>query len=271
MTTANADEFDRKLNAKISQTRSKSPALPNQPQANSNQNKKNKCLRGSVEDKGRVDFEQPDGGESDKENRPPSRCTMLISNSRTANRDKWILDSSANTHGVKDLKWFVDYHEFEVDIANAGENKALHIKGGGTIAFTTWTPSREPIEILLTRVAYSPKLRCNIISMSQLGKVGNLRGTWTDGRVNIADSNGTVVGQAIERDGLYVVECNPLNDRPEIQMTTQLPEVARPGGVKETPRKTQNRHNCSRAIEITVLGGVRPLMVISTIDFRDPV
>ena len=173
-------------------------------------------------------------------------CMMLLGNNSTnMEQDKWILDSGANVHAVNDMKWFKDFHEFDMKVSTADDVNTLDILGGGTVEVSTMTDTNEKVTLELSKVAFSPGLRCNILSLSLLGKVGGLKGCWSTNNINIVTRNDEPVCSATEKDGLYVLNFS-INNEPK------------------TGRPTRQTH-------LSVPGGVKPPCIVATIDFREKV
>lgn len=252
MTTTALDRFHRTLDAKTSQAKSKpSHSQDNLTQADLSSQNEETSLRGSktcqnscLNDDGKGNEKSAGGVVTD--------C-MLVSSSNIADRNKWILDSGANTHAVNHKNWFTEYHSFDLEIATAGDENTLHIQGGGIVELTTTSPEGDDIIIRLSKVAYTPELRCNILSLSQLTRYGNVSGLLTEGAVEIVTSEGETVTRAIETDGLYVLNCKG----PNRSIAKNIPShVLYP--------QARNRKR-------TMPAGVAPPMVVAAIDFQDPV
>ena len=245
MTTTDLKAFNQKFNANSTKTTCESSMISLKPQANVPPHSgPDMSLRGSDSDDEHVSVARGlvDRNEDDRVEKG-STC-MLISQLEQYERNKWIIDSGANTHAVNDLKWFVDYCSFQLEIATAGDEKSLWIQGGGTALPTVLLPNGRTIELQLSRVAYCPDLRCNIISLSQLARLGNLRGDWNDGKLNVSTAEGEIVISAVEKEGLYTVQC-------------RQPDSS----------KTKRLEPDSAAVPL----GVVPPMVVANVDFNDPV
>ena len=178
---------------------------------------------------------------------------MLVSNNNsTLERDRWILDSGANTHAVNDKKWFKTFRELDLKIATADDVNTINIQGGGAVEVVTTTADNEEVSLELTRVAYSPDLRCNIISLSLLGQLGSLRGKWSANRIDIETKDGQIVGSALENEGLYILNFHAATATTKADKTERM--MAQP-----------------RNIPMKVPSGIVPPFVVASIDFSDPV
>ena len=175
-------------------------------------------------------------------------CMMLLGNDSTSmEQDKWILDSGANVHAVNDMKWFKDFQEFDMKVSTADDVNTLDILGGGSVEVSTITDMNEKVILELSKVAYSPGLRCNILSLSLLGKVGGLQGHWSTDKIDIVTRNNEPVCSATERDGLYLLNFSNCAEQ------------------KIKPARSTNETRFS------VPGGVKPPCIVATIDFREKV
>nr|ANM86644.1 putative integrase [Cladonia uncialis subsp. uncialis]AUW30834.1 putative integrase - catalytic core [Cladonia uncialis subsp. uncialis] len=132
-------------------------------------------------------------------------------------------------------------------VFTADDVNTLDILGGGTVEVSTMTDTNEKVILELSKVVYSPGLRCNILSLSLLGKVGGLQGRWSTDKIDIVMRNSEPVCSATERDGLYVLNFS--------NCATQ---------------KLKTRHSTNET-RFSVLGGVKPPCIVATIDFREKV
>ena len=177
----------------------------------------------------------------------PTGMMLLGTDSTDMEQDKWILDSGANVHAVNNMKWFNNFHEFDMKVATADDVNTIDILGGGTVEVSTLTDEGELVTLELSKVAYSPGLRCNILSLSLLGKVGNLKGCWSTDKIEIVTHNNELVCSATEQEGLYVLNFSKYGKHT--------------AKARQLPTKSQ----------ISVPGGVKPPCIVATIDFREKV
>ena len=84
--------------------------------------------------------------------------------------DIWLADSAANMYIVNDKKWFTKFHPFDLNINTADKTAALEIKGGGTVEIRVKTLDGDFIKWQLSEVAYTPKGRCNLLSVGILAE-----------------------------------------------------------------------------------------------------
>ena len=117
-------------------------------------------------------------------------------------RDTWLLDSGCNTYVCNDPAWFLVLHEMDMKITTADNTAGLDIKGGGTVKLRLLDGDGDAFELTLTKVAFAPGARANLISLSKLGAAG-LKGVWDDKAITIATSQGHHIGTANARNGLY--------------------------------------------------------------------
>lgn len=110
---------------------------------------------------------------------------MLTNGNSSVKRDDWILDGGANTHVVNDTRWFKEFHKFKLSVATADDGNTLEIQGGGSAELHLTSPDGDDIVLELSRVAYAPNVRCNILSQSALGQNGSLRGMWNGTSITI--------------------------------------------------------------------------------------
>lgn len=89
---------------------------------------------------------------------------MLTNGNSSVKRDDWILDGGANTHVVNDTRWFKEFHKFKLSVATADDGNTLEIQGGGSAELHLTSPDGDDIVLELSRVAYAPNVRCNILS-----------------------------------------------------------------------------------------------------------
>ena len=150
-------------------------------------------------------------------------------------------------HAVNDMKWFRDFYGFDMKVATADDVNTIDILGGGTVEVSTLTDQNELVILELLKVAYSLGLRCNILSLSLLGKVGSLKGCWSTDKIEILTNNDEPVCSATEQEGLYVLN------------------FTRYGTKTATTKQLYTKS------QISVSGGVRPPCIVATIDFREKV
>ena len=176
---------------------------------------------------------------------------MLTQNGNlSVEHDDWILDGGANTHVVNDKRWFTEFYDFNLQVATADDGSVLEIQGGGTVELCLDNTDGNNVILELSKVAYAPNVRCNILSQSALGQFGDLRGLWNKRGITIETQHGESVAEATERDGMYYLKVRKLTStRCEYDATTLLQESSCP--VMPT--------------------GSKPPLVVATIDFNDPV
>lgn len=128
-------------------------------------------------------------------------ATMAVGTT-TLSRDEWLLDSGANTYVCNDRAWFQVIHEVDtVRVGTADNSAALEIRGGGTIVLNMLDADGDTFPLTLTKVAFAPSARTNLLSMSKLDSSG-MTGAWGDKKITI-QIDGYEVGRAELRRGLY--------------------------------------------------------------------
>lgn len=179
---------------------------------------------------------------------------MLTQNGdQSVRRDDWILDRGANTHVVNDKGWFTDFYDFDLTVATADDGNTLEIKGGGSAEICLENSNGIDTILELSRVAYAPNVRCNILLQSTLGQFGKLRGVWDNKGITIETQQGETVAEATERDSMYYLNVKRLTH------TTDTHEFI----MEEHTRKD---------IPTQIIPyGVKPPLVVSAIDFNNPV
>ncbi|KAE9362081.1 hypothetical protein PF008_g405 [Phytophthora fragariae] len=127
-------------------------------------------------------------------------------NGRSPPAPEWILDSGATHHLCTDrsLLFGVEPAKLTIKVANS-ETIVSSLKGSCLLQTMVGSTKRS---ILLTNVYYCEQVGRNLLSLSQLGSRGP--------RFMFAESckflspDGTVVGEAIERGGLWVVNATTM-------------------------------------------------------------
>lgn len=179
---------------------------------------------------------------------------MLTHNGdQSVRHDDWILDGGANTHVVNDRGWFTDFYDFNLTVATADDGNTLEIQGGGSVEICLENSNGMDTILELSRVAYAPNVRCNILSQSALGQFGNLRGLWDKKGITIETQHGETVAEATEREGMYYLNVKKLTHTTDIQKST----------VEESAPKSSSTQ--------IMPYGAKPPLVVSAIDFNDPV
>ena len=143
-----------------------------------------------------------------------SNVRMLIEDELIDDTDSWILDSGSNVHLVNDIKWFTKFKPISYSVGTADSSGELKIKGGGTVSLmiVQEDPHNDPIELILSTVAYAPGLRCNVMSMSMLTEVAGLQGIWNDKGIAICTPENNRIATATLQDGLYRMKLSTLAD-----------------------------------------------------------
>lgn len=179
--------------------------------------------------------------------------TMMLTQNGdlSVERDDWILDGGANTHVVNDKRWFAEFYDFKLQVATADDGNVLEIKGGGTVELHLNTSDGNNAILELSKVAYAPNVRCNILSQSALGQIGNLRGFWNKKGITIETQEGETVAEAMERDGMYYLDVRRLTNARYVH---------------ESATPSEKTSSC-----LIMPTGSKPPLVVATIDFRDPV
>lgn len=201
--------------------------------------------------------------------RSPSIQSMMLTQNgdQSVRRDDWILDGGANTHVVNSKEWFTEFYDFSLEVATADDGNVLEIQGGGSVELHL-TNSNGDISILeLSKVAYAPNVRCNILSQSALGQFGNLRGLWDKKGITIETEQGETVAEATEREGMYYLNVKKLTQTAEMfnsplkqnvsEAYRQIPIL---GG--SSPKETSTQ---------VMPYGAKPPLVVAAINFNDPV
>lgn len=122
--------------------------------------------------------------------------------------DAFILDSGSTHNMCSDRKWMISYHPFLVAReVRLGGSRTLRAQGSG-VAEITFASNGRSTTVQLKDVLYVPKLRRNLISMSQLADDGFEIQVKKD---TIALTNGDSTLTAERKNGLYVLEpTNPV-------------------------------------------------------------
>ena len=124
--------------------------------------------------------------------------------------DSWLADTAANMHIVNDLKWFTDFHAFDVDINTADKSAVLQVQGGGKVEVLLLNDQQQPIKLRLSNVAYAPRGRCNLLSLGLLAEKADVRGRWDNQGMTLYKRDKTDVGYATLSSGLFHLSIKPL-------------------------------------------------------------
>jgi hypothetical protein len=120
----------------------------------------------------------------------------------TLSRDAWLYDSACNIYICNDPAWFSVLHPFDMTIATADNVAGLEIQGGGTVVLQLRAPDGNPFPLSLSRVAFAPAARANLMSMSKLAAAG-ITGTYNSDVVTLCTPDGHHFGNALQDRGLY--------------------------------------------------------------------
>jgi hypothetical protein len=113
-------------------------------------------------------------------------------------------------HIVNDLKWFSDYHAFNIDINTADKSTSLQVEGGGKVEVLQLNTQQEPIKLCLSNVAYAPKGRCNLLSLGLLAKKAGVNGRWDNCGLTLSSCDQKDIGYATLSAGLFHIHIRPL-------------------------------------------------------------
>ena len=130
----------------------------------------------------------------------PGDGVLVLTTSDTT-PDSWVIDSGASFHASSCSEAFTNYKEGKFGNVYLGDNKACEIVGKGDILLSI----KGGGQLLLQDVRYVPKLKRNLISVSQLyaqGFLTLLTDTWKITKGSMVIARGDKVGS------LYVVETN---------------------------------------------------------------
>jgi hypothetical protein len=114
-------------------------------------------------------------------------------------------------HIVNDLKWFIDFRAFNVDINTADKSTTLKVQGGGTVEALLLNSQQQPIKLHLSNVAYAPKGRCNLLSLGLLANKAGVQGHWNDRGLTLSTRDQKDIGYAPLSAGLFRVHIMPLS------------------------------------------------------------
>lgn len=137
-------------------------------------------------------------------------CAMFATNSARVQKDTWLADTGANSHIANDLKWFKNFLPFRQRIGTACNEEALKIEGGGTTYFLQETSTDESVELSLSDVAYTPKARCNLVSIHALVSKINGHFVFDSDGATLYDSIGQEVAYADAENSLYALRIQEL-------------------------------------------------------------
>lgn len=115
------------------------------------------------------------------------------------------LDSGASRHMANDLRAFNELweaEEFNVETAKQGDRLWGNITGN--IQVTSFVDGNREINVTLYNVLFSPRLSCNLLSVSQLESAGNSI-VFKSGGVTVLNKSGLKVAEGKKENGLYIL------------------------------------------------------------------
>ena len=175
---------------------------------------------------------------------------MLISkNKSTVEQDKWILDFDANVHAVNNLKWFTDFHSFDMKVSMTDEANTLNILEEEIVEILITNNAKEKSNFELSQVAYSSNLKCNILSLFLLIKMKKLWKEWITNMIFIKTKENEEICQVKEHEELYILNFSLLIN----------------ASGRKNSVNNKNRYQTTSLITTEV----KPSNVIATIDFHD--
>lgn len=143
---------------------------------------------------------------------------LMMLNKQSVKSSIWIVDSGANVCIVNDKSLFTDFRALTYKIGTADDDAGIQIKGGGKVTISLCVDGEETADLTLTAVAYAPKARCNILSLSWVAEKSGLQGNWSKANITLIHDD-EVIGIAPLIDGLYQLQTTQLGD------STQLAEA----------------------------------------------
>jgi hypothetical protein len=153
---------------------------------------------------------------------------LMLDDSNIAN-STWLVDSGANEIIVNNKAWFTSFRPMNHHFGTANDASGLKIEGGGTVQLKLQVPGKSPTTLTLSKVAYAPTLRCNVLSLSCLAERAKLRGGWSIEGITITEEDGQILGEAKLSDGLFYLQ---LAEVPEDLLASENPALSLPGAVK---------------------------------------
>ena len=200
--------------------------------------------------------------------------TMMLIEENDVPNNTWIMDSGANQCIANDKSWFTTFTPTSFNFGTASDDDGLKVEGGGTVELLLHLPNEEPTVFTVTKVAYAPTARCNILSMSCLNERAGINGKWGTS-ITLLDRDGDLIGQCTMFNGLYhlqlsndtaLVLTNPSHTHTDKECNSDSDST---NIVLRTNQDEENTADLDNVL--TLPPGVRPPSVVALIDFTHPV
>jgi hypothetical protein len=130
---------------------------------------------------------------------------VFISNTKSNNLTKFVLDTAATKHIICNKSYFTDFRECS-KLVNWGSAKSIIIKGIGNvyIKFKDFNKS-----FLLKNCLYMPELGINLISQSELNS--EYYSIFTKDKIYLKNNNNITITKGNKINGLYYLDIIPNN------------------------------------------------------------
>ena len=123
----------------------------------------------------------------------------------TAGHDSWIVDSGATCHMCNNKKVFVELRPMEVQDVLLGDGHKLEATAVGTVSIDVLLPDGKTKKCSLHDVLYTPRLSCNLLSVSKADEAKKPVHFWNGG-CEIVNSRNEVIAMATKVGKLYYLE-----------------------------------------------------------------
>ena len=123
---------------------------------------------------------------------------------------KWLVDSGASSHIVREKELLTDYLEFKKpEKVGLGDGRMVEAVGVGNVHVNMLFKVSKPKWSVLHHVLYVPKLACNLFSVRASASKGN-NVKFGHSKCWIRDGNGELHGMGSLVEKLYQLDCEPV-------------------------------------------------------------